>query len=221
MNKAVLDLLKMGGLLAAIFASTFIAVKVAGVLTVDDLKRWFEAAHNLNVGAVALIVFALLVVDLFIAVPTMMTIMLAGYFLGFQSGVGVVVASLLTAGLLGYGLSRMYGTKLLSRIYKDEKRLGDITDVFSIYGPVVLMMCRALPILPEVSACLAGATRMRFRTFLWAYLLGTLPYAVVASYAGSISSVENPMPAVYAWAGLSLLFWGAWALLIRRHRKTG
>ena len=59
---------------------------------------------------------------------------------------------------------------------------------------------------------------MKLRKFLAAYLLGTLPYAMIASYAGSASSLGNPMPAILTAIGLTTLFAAAWTILIRRYR---
>lgn len=45
---------------------------------------------------------------------------------------------------------------------------------FQKYGFVMILMSRAAPILPEVSACLAGMTRMRIRTFFVAWSINTI-----------------------------------------------
>src|SRR5699024_3352362 len=47
---------------------------------------------------------------------------------------------------------------------------------------------RAVPIFPEVSACVAGITKMQFVRLLLASALSSVPYAISASYGGSISS---------------------------------
>src|SRR5699024_139001 len=69
---------------------------------------------------------------------------------------------------------------------------------------------RAVPIFPEVSACLAGITKMQLLRFLLAWSLSSVPYAVIASYAGSISSIGNPMPAIYTAILLSGTLWIGW-----------
>ena len=72
--------------LAVIFASTFAIIRLSGVLTEGDIKAWLEAATNINPWYVASAVVLILAIDIFIAVPTLTTCILSGYFLGFLWG---------------------------------------------------------------------------------------------------------------------------------------
>ena len=205
--------------LALIFASTFVIIKMTGILSVDDIKNFLTEAHQSAPVYVAVTVIVLLAADLFIAVPTLTITILSGYFLGFPLGFLVGATGLLTAGTLGYGITYVYGPGILRRINKDETKQAEMEEIFSKYGVLVLLICRAVPILPEVSCCLAGATRMRFWKFFAAFLLGTIPYSMTAAYAGSKSSFDDPMPAILAATGLSVTLMAAWLILIRRHKK--
>ncbi len=204
--------------LGLIFASTFILIKMSGLLTLDDIKAMLNAAKETSPVHIAAIVIALLVADLFIAVPTLTVTIFAGFFLDFPLGFLAGATGLLSAGILGYLISYFYGPRLLRHIYKDEDKLNEMQDVFSRYGSIVLIICRAMPILPEVSCCLAGATRMKFRKYISAFLLGTVPYALVATYAGSRSSLEDPKPAILTAIGLTIIMAFAWTLLLRRYK---
>ncbi len=88
--------------------------------------------------------------------------------------------------------------------------------IFSLYGPAMLIVCRAMPILPEVSCCMAGATRMPFLKFFAMYSLGTIPYALITTYAGSISTLGQPTPAIMTAIIISLILWLAWYILGKR-----
>lgn len=204
--------------LATVFASTFLIIKLTGVLSVEDIKAFLTQAHETAPIYVALAVIILLVADLFIAVPTLTVTILSGYFLGFPLGFLAGATGLLTAGTLGYAISYAYGPKLLHRINKNAEKQAEMESVFSRYGGLVLVICRAMPILPEVSCCLAGATRMRFSEFLAAFLLGTIPYALIAAWAGSKSSLEDPKPAILTAIGMSLFLAGAWMILLKRYK---
>ena len=205
--------------LASLFAMTFVIIKLTGVLTIEDIQNILQVAHQTNALYVAAIALALLLADLFIAVPTLTVAILSGYFLGFPLGFATAAGGLLGAGTLGYVITYVYGPGLLRRIHKDPVQQAEMESVFAQYGFVVLVICRALPILPEVSCCLAGATRMAFRKFIFAFAMGTLPYAAIATFAGSQSSFENPKPAIFAAIGLSMFFAVAWALLRRHYKK--
>ncbi|KPB01598.1 hypothetical protein SU32_08340 [Ahrensia marina] len=60
---------------------------------------------------------------------------------------------------------------------------------------------------------------MRFLHYIGFFTLGTLPYVLIASYAGSISSPESPQPAIYAALALYVFLWLGWYLLHRRTRR--
>lgn len=134
--------------------------------------------------------------------------------MGFLAG----ATGMLTAGILGYAITYAYGPGLLRRINKDEAKQAEMAAIFARHGGVVLVVCRALPMLPEISCCLAGATRMRFQKFIVAFVLGTVPYALIATYAGARSSLDDPKPAILAAIGLSVLLAGAWMILLRRYK---
>ncbi|PCI12106.1 MAG: hypothetical protein COB71_10685 [Thiotrichales bacterium] len=144
---------------------------------------------------------------------------MAGFFLGWPMAAAATISGFLLAGTIGYAISRRYGWRLLNRIYQDREKLDEMHRTFSTYGPVMLIICRAMPILPEVSCCMAGATRMSLPKFLTMYALGTIPYALIITYAGSISSLDNPKPAILAAIGISLTLWTGWYLLGRHARQ--
>ena len=79
-------LLKIMGLLALVFASTFLILNASGVITVAKIEAWLLAAKSANPLFVGAIVAALLFADLIIAVPTLATLLLAGYFIGAGFG---------------------------------------------------------------------------------------------------------------------------------------
>lgn len=213
------ELFKMALVLAAFFASTFILIKVFGLLSIDDIKSWLTLASQVNYIFVSLVVISLLFLDLFIAVPTLTITLLAGYFLGFTVGALSVFVGFMLAGLSGYAISRYYGVGLLEKIYKDKSKLDEMQSIFTKHGATVLIMCRAMPILPEVSCCLSGANKMPFFRFLFFFLVGTVPYLLIATYVGSQSTLENPKPAIFGAISISLVMWFAWFVFYKKLKK--
>lgn len=196
--------------LALVFASTFIILKSTGIVTIEKIELWLEAAKSTSPIYVAVIVAALLFADLFVAVPTLTVIILGGYFLGSIFGAIAAITGLFFAGICGYGLSRKYGNIPINFLIKDQDKRDDAIATFRRHGAIVILLSRAVPILPEVSACMAGMTRMPFIRFLSLWLLSTIPYAIIASYAGSVSTLENPQPAIFTAIGLTAFFWSGW-----------
>lgn len=76
------DLIKTALVIATCFAATFGILVATGLMQREDVVHWLEQARLIDAWIVALIVIALLVADLFVAVPTMTVTLLAGYFLG-------------------------------------------------------------------------------------------------------------------------------------------
>lgn len=212
-------LLKIMLVLAAIFASTFLLAQATGLLTIDKIEGWLGAAKTLSPLYVGGIVVALLFADLFIAVPTLTVTILAGFFLGAVWGAVVAISGLMMAGLCGYTLSSIYGERLVKHLIRDEDQRQDARSAIQQHGFFMILLARAMPILPEVTSCLAGLTRMRFLTFVAALALNTIPYAIIAAYAGSVSSLNDPKPALFTAIGLTAFFWISW-FVYKRRTKT-
>lgn len=214
------SLLKVLLIIAAIFASTFLLVKSTGLITVESIEGWLARAKELSPFYVGAIVALLLFSDLFIAVPTLTVTILAGYFLGHAYGATAALSGIMLAGICGYIISRYYGNAILKFLLKDENKRNEAIASFQQHGFVMILLSRAIPILPEATACLSGITRMPFSKFLLAWLLSSVPYIVIASYAGSVSSLDNPKPAILAAIGLSGFLWAAWFFYHRSSNKT-
>jgi uncharacterized membrane protein YdjX (TVP38/TMEM64 family) len=196
--------------LAAFFASTFLLVRFTGLFNMEKAVLWLEKAQSINPTYLFILVMFLLFIDLFVAVPTLTITILSGYFLGFAYGGLAAVSGMLLAGFSGYFLSRRFGPSILGKIVKSESKRNEAVASFNQYGPVMILLSRASPILPEVSACMAGMTGMKFNKFFPLWCLNCIPFALIASYAGSISDFNNPKPAIYTAIAIYALLWLGW-----------
>jgi uncharacterized membrane protein YdjX (TVP38/TMEM64 family) len=66
---------------------------------------------------------------------------------------------------------------------------------------------------------MAGMTRMPVAKFLLLWLISTVPYAIIAAHAGSISTLENPKPGLYTALGLTAFIWVAWFVFGRLKKR--
>ncbi len=194
-------------IMASFFALTFVLVNMTGILSIEQIKDW---AKELSPYYAGIIVVILLFSDLFIAVPTLTVITLSGYFLGFQNGAIASFIGLTLAGVTGYGLSTVFGERVLGFLIKKEKARQEAKITFRQHSFIMILLSRAMPILPEVTACLAGMTQMKFSKFIFAWAISTIPYVSIISYAGSVSSIENPKPAIFAAIGILVTLWIGW-----------
>ena len=208
-------LIKIMLTLGLFFTAIMVFLKLTGLLTVDKIKLWLETAQTISPVYVAAIVVTLLFADLVMAVPTLTITILAGFFLGPIAGTGAAVGGMMLAGLSGYSLSRYKGDVLVRFLIKEEAERQKAKQAFLDHGVMIILLSRAAPVIPEVSACMAGLTRMPFSRFLGAWCLSSIPYAAIAAYAGSVSSLANPLPAILAAIFLSGISWLGWAIFTR------
>ncbi len=212
-------LIKVMLTLGSIFALTFILGRVFGILTVENVKHWLELALSVDPVWVAGTVVLLLFLDLFVAVPTLTITILAGFFLGFPLGALVAFTGMSMAAFTGYAISQKWGERVISLLVKSEIQRSEMAEAFNASGPTMIILSRAAPMVPEVTACMAGVTRMSFGRYTLYFTISSLPYALIAAYAGSISSPESPLPAIYAALVLYAVLWCGWYLFRRRSQK--
>ncbi len=83
----------------------------------------------------------------------------------------------------------------------------------------MILLARAVPMFPEVTSCMAGMLRMSLGKFLLALSLSSGPYVLIAAYAGSISSLQNPEPAIITAISISGFLWLSWFLHHRKQKR--
>lgn len=210
------DLLGIGLILALAFASTFLLAQWSGILPEADLLSWLEGLRALHPAWLAGAVILLLVLDLFIAVPTMTTILLAGWLLGPLLGGLTASAGLLLMGSTAYLVGRSAGRRVLQRLFRDEARLADMERAFARNDLLTLAVCQALPILPELAATLAGIARTPPLRFLAGYALGVVPFAFIVAGGGAASSPDDLRPAILTAIGTTSFLLVAWRLFLTR-----
>jgi len=211
-------LLKLFLFFTTFFTVTFLAFNLTGVLTVEHFKSWLTEASELSPLYAGALVATVLFLDLFVAVPALTITILSGYFLGHLYGAASALTGIILAGVCGYTVSPHYGGTVMNYLIKDEVQRNQAVSTFKQYGFVMILLSRAIPLLPEVTACLSGMTRMPFGKFMLAWLLSSVPYVFIISYSGSISSIDNLSPAIYTALGISALLSLSW-FLYQRNRE--
>ncbi len=207
--------------LIGIFLLIFILLNVTGLLTQDDLAEMLRDAENWPKLWIGVLVIGLLISDIVIPVPGIIVVSIGGYFLGPFWGAVCGSLGLTLAGVTGYVLCRIYGYRMLMRIYRDETHLADMKETFHRHGTLVLLLSRAVPMFPEAASCLAGATHMPFGKFLLTFGTSCTIYSIAVAYAGSLSSAENLTPALIAYLCIMAVLWSSWALFIRSKKRSG
>ncbi len=178
---------------------------------VGRLAERFEAAK----GWAWLAGIALLLADLLLPVPGTIVMSALGAVYGFWLGGLLASSGAMLAGTLGYGVGRFFREEtavkwLGSRDFERGRSL------FDGGGAWVVAMSRALPILPEVIACMAGLLRMPFRKFLLALACGSVPMGFLFAWIGTMGR-EYPAWGLAFSLGVPAVLWGI-AVFLRRDR---
>ena len=126
----------------------------------------------------------LLMADLFLPVPGTVVMSALGYIYGAWLGGLIAAGGSMAAGLTGYGIGRCMGERTARRLLGDlDYEKGRL--LFARGGGWMVVLSRALPILPEAIACTAGLVRMPFRKFVVALTCGSLPMGVLFAAIGA------------------------------------
>ncbi len=213
------NLIKLFLIIGSVFISTFLIIKLMGILTSQQIEGWLIQAQNISPVYVGIIIALILFSDLFIAIPTLTVVILSGYFLGHTYGAIAALTGTMLAGICGYVISRYCGNRIMSLLIKDMSERIEVNSTFEKSGFAMIILSRAAPILPETSACLAGMTKMAFSKFFLAWSISTIPYVLIATYAGSISSATNIQPAIFTAIFISLFLWMSWFIYHRYSQR--
>lgn len=174
------------------------------------VEDWLAAewAPEVRFGLIA----GLLATDIFLPVPSSAVSTYGGGILGtwpatLASWVGMTVGA-----CLGFGLARLFGRPFAERFAgrSDLQRMQAATRRF---GPLVLVLTRALPILAEACVLLMGATRLSWRRFLIPVLTSNLVISLVYAAFGEYFQGRNALPVAVVASGAVPL---GVALLARR-----
>ena len=214
-------LVKVILIIGLVSASSFFLVQFTGLITIDKIEAWFTALGDISPLYIGCVVICLMIIDLFVSIPTLATIILAGHFMGFQYGALAAIIGLQCAGNLGYFLGTKFGEPILNLLLKEEEQKIAAKNNFNQHGLAMILLSRAVPVLPEITTCLSGMSSMSYSKFLIAWSISIIPYTLFAAYAGSLSSPSNPEPAIMAWAILSCILWSGWYLYNRKTKSNG
>jgi uncharacterized membrane protein YdjX (TVP38/TMEM64 family) len=131
---------------------------------------------------------------------------LGGWKLGVVGGTLASFAGLSIGAALGFALARRWGSRFAARF----SRAGELERTQRIarqYGPAVLVLTRAVPVLAEASVLLMGVHNLPWRRFLPPVLLSNLGIALAYSAFGRVAQQHGWLPlALGAAIALPVLF---------------
>jgi uncharacterized membrane protein YdjX (TVP38/TMEM64 family) len=191
----------LGGLLALLLVA-FVLVEALNVPMLTDPTPWLDeqgvVAGSLGVG--------LLVVDVFIPVPSSGVMVAQGALFGVVLGTLLSLIGGLGATLLGFLVGRR-SRGLVDRIVPVEEQ-ERAERLLSRYGALAIIATRPVPMLAETTAIIAGTSRLGWRTVALAGGLGNLVPALAYALTGAVAASFNNQIAVFAAViGVAAVFW--------------
>lgn len=197
--------------LGFVFAS-WIVFEAFGLIDFEGVVQRVRAVDPMTTAAV---IFALLVVDVLLPVPSTPLIVLAGTALGVPGGVALAVAGSMGSSAVAYALGRFARPWLVRKVVSLEE-LGDMRRWWRTYGPWLFAVARGVPMLAETVGVSAGISRASFWRFWWFTLLGTVPICVAYVVAGAYAETVEQIVMITAVGFLAMV--GLSYLLRRRLR---
>jgi len=153
--------------------------------------------------AAALLGVGLLTADVFLPVPSSVVMVAHGALFGLLPGAALSLVGGVSATVVGFALGRR-GRPVLERVTTPAQRIR-ADRLLERWGPWAVVFSRAVPVLAETVAVLAGTSRMRWSVLIWAGAAGTAVPALL--YAGAGAGADTAMSLLLAF-GVALGFSG-------------
>ncbi|SDM88384.1 membrane protein DedA, SNARE-associated domain [Lentzea albidocapillata subsp. violacea] len=168
---------------------SWIVFDASGVIDFDGVVQRMRAADPVTTAAV---IFALLLVDVLLPVPSTPLFVLAGTALGVPGGAALVIAGAMASSAGAYVLGRWARPVLVRRVVSLED-MAEMHRWWRTYGPWLFGVARGVPMLVETVGVSAGISHTPFRSFFGYTLLGTAPictaYVIAGTYAETVEQI--------------------------------
>ena len=157
----------------------FFLAQLIGIPILADPTPWLERASSLT----ALITIGLLIIDVFLPIPSSLVMIANGAIFGAILGTMFSIAGNMGAAMLGYRLGAS-GSKIINRfIPKAEQEKARL--FFERWGTLAIIASRPVPILAETVSIVAGISAVPLRRFMLTALAGIIPASALYAYSGA------------------------------------
>jgi len=189
-------------LLSGLFLAMFGLVTWLDIPLLEDPRPLLQGGGWLAAG----VGVGLLVVDLFIPVPSSLIMIAHGAVFGIFKGALLSLLGTLGATCLGFYLGRRGGGWLDWIVPPAERRRAE--RLLLRWGGLAILVTRPITILAESVAILAGTSPLSWSHMILATLAGTLPAAVLYAMTGALAAGLDNMLLIFALVlAVAGLFW--------------
>lgn len=154
------------------------------------VEYWLEKEQRQTVlfGGVV----GLLAGDIFLPTPSSLISTMAGWKLHWHVGGLASWLGMSLGAILGFGLARRVGWAAAWLAREDDLR--QMSELCQRFGPWMLVISRAVPVLAEASVLIVGMHRLSWRRFLPPVLLSNLGISLVYSCIGDFARAYGGLP---------------------------
>lgn len=163
---------------------------------VNEWLRGFAENPPEPVATFALIV-GLLATDVLLPIPSSVISTLSGWQLGCFWGTLATWLGMNSGAIIGFALSRRYG-RAFALYFSRGRDLERIREINDRYGPLVLVVARAMPVFAEASVLMAGIHQLAWRRFLPAIVSSNLGIAIAYAAFGDYAERNQWLPLALA-----------------------
>jgi uncharacterized membrane protein YdjX (TVP38/TMEM64 family) len=174
--------------------ASYLLVEGLGLVDFDAVLQTLKGTHRLIAASV---IFALLIADVLLPVPSTPLMILAGTVLGAIGGITLSIVGSMGATAVAYGIGRFATPWLLRRVV-DEDELDAMREWGSRMGRWVFAVARGIPMMAETVGISAGISQVPFWLFFRYTFIGTVPICVVYGLAGSYADTVEQIVLIAA-----------------------
>lgn len=139
------------------------------------------------------LIVGLLATDILLPIPSSVISTLSGWQLGWLIGTLATWIGMNLGATIGFALARRFGQPF-ARWFSKQEDLQRMHQISERYGPLVLVLTRAMPVFAEASVLIAGIHRLSWRRFLPAVLLSNLGISVAYAAFGDYAERHQWLP---------------------------
>lgn len=184
------------------FTVVFLIVEALGVPLLSDPTPWMKHRGLLAAG----VGVGLLMADVVLPVPSSLIMVAHGALFGVIQGTMLSLIGSVGAAMFGFAIGRRGGT-LLERIVTPAER--DRADsLLRRWGTLAVIVTRPVPVLAETVAIIAGTSSLRWRSVIFASIVGSFPSALLYALSGAaIANFQNTVLMFGVVLVVAVLFW--------------
>lgn len=162
---------------------TFIVHKIFKIdIGINDIKDYVSSFGNLA-PVIYIIMFALVPLTLF---PDSILAIAGGLLFGLYNGYIYTAVGALVGSTISFYISKKLGRNIVKKLTKDK--LDNVEEMINNKGFYIIFLLRLIPLFPfDVISYGAGLTKVRYKDFILATFLGTIPGILVFTNIGAQS----------------------------------